>query len=369
MDLFPHSKNHVYLNHASMSPYSTQVKLAIENFVKERHIENIENYFQFQHIIEDTYKKIASLLHTDESNISLTANTTTGINILASSFKWKKGDRILLNNQEFPANVYPFLNCKHKGVEVDFIGNRDEILNLAQIEQALTPQTKILSISMVQFLSGQAIDLKKVSKLCHDNGTFLCVDAIQGLGATDLNVEECYIDFLACGSHKWLMAPEGLGFIFITDELKSQLVPSYAGWLSVENQWELLDYNLTFLSSAKQFQTGMMNHIAIAGLHASLSIFMDEGYEIIRSKVLSNSLYFMERFPNLNWITPVKERLGIVTFVNQNAEKIYLELSQKNITVSVREKKFIRISPHYYHQREELDYAALNLERVLENLD
>lgn len=365
MDTFAHTKHQVYLNHAAMGPYSLPVKEAILKYVNQRHIEKIDNYLSFEPIVNETYHMLGSLLGTQGERLCLTPNTSTGLNILAKSFPWQKGDRVLINNQEFPANVYPFLNCQALGVNVDFFGKHDKPLQLQEIEQALTPKTKILTISMVQFLSGQRIDLNKVNQLCKENGTLLCVDAIQGLGATDINVENTGIDFLACGSHKWLMAPEGLGFIYLSKALQDTLTPVFAGWFSVNNAWDLFDYKLSFLEDAKCFETGTMNHIAIAGLHASLKILFAEGFSQISHKVQNNSLFFIERFPNLNWLTPIDERLGIATFKHPKAQEIYETLYQHKITVSVREKQYIRISPHYYHEMGELERAASHLETAL----
>ena len=365
---FPHTKEQIYLNHAAISPFSSSVKAAIEQYVAERHGKHIENYYVFQTIIEETYQRIAGLLRCDPERLCLTPNTTTGINILATSYPWQKGDRILLNTQEFPANVYPFLNMQRFGVSVDFIDSNSKPIMLSDIEHALTPETKILSISMVQFLSGQAIDLAEVSRLCHQNDTFLCIDAIQGLGATNIDVTDVGIDFLACGSHKWLMAPTGLGFIYLTKRLQEKLIPSYVGWLGVENAWELFDYDLTFPTSARCFETGTMNHIAIAGLHASLGLLETEGYNRIRQKVRRNSHFFLERFPELQWLTPAEERLGIVTFKHDKAETIYQGLLQRHTTVSLRERHYIRLSPHYYHQETELEKAAQQLAEILDKL-
>lgn len=368
MENFPHTQNQIYLNHAAVSPFSFGVKEAILSYVEERHIKNIENYFSFQPIIDEVYKKIGVLLHTDPLRICLTSNTSTGLNILATSYSWQVGDRILLNKQEFPANIYPFLNCQRFGVEIDYIDDKNPIIDISDIQKALKPNTKLLSISMVQFLNGHAIDLAKIGNLCKQNGTLFCVDAIQGLGAADLDVEKIGIDFLSCGSHKWLMAPEGLGFIYVTHELQEKLLPSYVGWLGVENPWELLDYDLTFQESAKRYQTGTMNHIAIAGLNASLEHLMSIGYARIREKIRANTQFFLDNFPQLDWITPHEMRLGIITFKHPNAEMIHNELKALNTTVSVREGQYLRISPHYYHQREELEKAGIYLEQILNRL-
>src|SRR5690606_30136622 len=125
--------------------------------------------------------------------------------------------------------VYPFLNLERRGVIVDFIPHDRGVITLENIERALRPETRLLSVSWVQFLSGMKLDLKALGRLCRERGVFFCVDAIQGLGALRLDVEEAGIDFLASGAHKWIMAAQGIGLIYVSEKLQDRIVPP-AGW-------------------------------------------------------------------------------------------------------------------------------------------
>ncbi len=114
---------------------------------------------------------------------------------------------------EFPANVYPFLTLKRLGVEIDFVRNRDGSFLLGDIERAIAPQTRLLSISHVQFFHGSKVDLEALGVLCASRGIIFCVDAIQAAGVATIDVHRMKIDFLACGGQKWLMAPQGIAFV------------------------------------------------------------------------------------------------------------------------------------------------------------
>ncbi len=142
---------------------------------------------------------------------------------------------------------------------------------------------------MVQFLSGYRIDLKKLGSECKRQGRILSVDAIQGMGAFRLDVRDSSIDFVSCGTQKWMLGLQGLSFIYISLELQKKIDPAYVGWLGVNDGWNLLDYNLSLKDSAERFQPGSLNSAGIYALNASLKLFRDFGLDKVEDSVLSNS--------------------------------------------------------------------------------
>lgn len=114
----------IYFNHASTGHISIKVKERIEVFLKERSEEKIDDYYEFKDIADETKGMIGEMINCNADRIAFLDNTTNGIIWLAQGIDWKAGDRIILNDVEFPANVYPFLQLKEKGVEVDFIKSK-----------------------------------------------------------------------------------------------------------------------------------------------------------------------------------------------------------------------------------------------------
>ncbi|PKL75574.1 MAG: aminotransferase, partial [Candidatus Melainabacteria bacterium HGW-Melainabacteria-1] len=274
-----------------------------------------------------------------------------------------------LNRLEFPANVYPFLNCQRLGVEVDFIAPREHLIQLEDIEAQLTPRTRVLSISQVQFLTGQRIDLAALGRLCRDRGVLLCVDAIQALGATGLDVRGLGIDFLATGGHKWLMGAQGQGFVYISPALLEQLRPAMVGWLSVEDPWSLLDYQLTLRTDAARFETGSFNALGLTALLASQQVFARWPMAQIEAHVLDLSGYLIQGLQELGLkvITPADPaaRLGIVTCLHPEADRLQRGLAARLIMVSAREGIYLRFSPHFYNSRQELERTLAGLKTLL----
>ncbi len=357
---FPYLKSgKIYFNHASTGPLCIPVLQQINKILYEKSETSIDDYVKFQSVIKETKQDLSSLINTKPERIAFLDNTSNGINILAQGIKWKKGDRILLNDLEFPANVYPFLNLEKEGVIVDFVKSKDGIVSAEDIIENIKPGTRLVSISQVQFLTGYRVDLEKIGKPCREKGIIFSVDAIQGLGAVRLDVVRDKIDFLSSGSQKWLLGLQGMAFIYVSDKLQENMVPGNVGWLSVEDAWNILHYDLTLKKTAERFQGGTLNTIGIYALNASLKMFKEFGYDVIENKVIENSSYLINKLEEIN-IKPVlsncdkKNIAGIVSFKHKESKKIFEELVKKDIQCAVREG-MIRMSPHFYNIKEESD--------------
>ncbi len=357
----------IYLNHAAVSPLPKSVAEEVTAYVRERSETEINNYHAGLEKTANLKQKLAILLNTEAERIAFTKSVTDSLNILAQGIEWKRGDRIILNDIEFPANVYPFLNLTNIGVEIDFVKSKNGSIDIEDIEEAITPKTKLLSISFVQFLSGYRADLKTIGELCKKNNIIFSVDAIQGAGVAPLDVKEMQIDFLVGGAHKWLMGLMGLGYLFITEQLQNKIEQKTAGWLSVEDEWNLLDYKLKFKKDATRFHTGTFSMIGITALNASLDFFESVGQKNINKNILDNTEYFISKLNEIG-LNPLLQNVkrnnlaGIVTLPINNAEVIFEKLQQKNIVCSLREG-MIRFSPHFYNTKDEIDIVVNELKK------
>lgn len=358
--LFPYIKNDIiYFNHAATGPFSTLLVNAINKILKEKSERNIDDFNSFKDVAVETKSILASMLNTVPERLAFTDNTTNGLNFLAQSIQWKKGDRILLNDIEFPANVYPFLNLKRIGVEVDFVKSDNGKVTADMIIDAIKPGTKLISVSYVQFLSGYRIDLEKIGKHCKDNDIIFSVDAIQALGAVKLDVEKSNIDFLSCGTQKWLLGFQGLAFIYLNEKLQRKIIPANIGWLSVNNAWNLLDYQIDLKTTADVFQGGTINALGVCALNASLKLFNDFNFNEVEKRVLENSKYFLTKLASIgiNGLllnSNESELAGIVTIKIKDPDLVVKKLEQNKIICSQR-VGMIRFSPHFYNIFDEID--------------
>ena len=364
--LFPYlKKGVVYFNHASTGPMSSRVKESLNELLYLKSEEKIDDYKELLRRADESKQLLGKLLNTTVDRIAFTSNTSSGLNILAQGIRWEKGDRIILADVEFPANVYPFMNLKEIGVEIDFVKSENGIVTAEDLIHTITPKTKLISVSFVQFLSGYRIDLEKLGTTCKERGIILSIDAIQGLGALTLDVQKCNIDFISCGTQKWMLGLQGMAFIYISEELQSSLKTSSVGWLSVENAWDLIDHNFTLKKTANRYQPGTLNTFGIYTINASLKMFDEFGFNNIEEQVLSNSQYLIEQLANTEFIPLLKNfskknLAGIVSFKREDAENIFNYLQEKNIVTAAREG-IVRLSPHFYNTKDEINNVVAEL--------
>lgn len=363
---FPFCNNGIiYFNHASTAPVSLAVRETINELLKEKSETKIDDYFSFIKVYEETKNLLGELINANPDRIAFLDNTSNGLNILATGIEWQNGDRILLNDIEFPANVYPFLNLGKFGVQVDFIKSKNGIVSADDIIANVKPQTKLISVSFVQFLSGYKIDLEKLGDFCRQNSIILSVDGIQGIGALDFDVDKFKIDFLSCGTQKWLFGAQGLAFIYLTEELQHKIKPAYVGWLSVEDAWNLLNYKIKLKNTANVFQGGTLNSLGIHIFNTSLKLLKDFGFSRIEERVISNTKYLRKKLNEIGincLIDEVEERYfsGITAFKVYNVEKLFKYLEEEKIVCSLREG-FIRLSPHFYNTFDDIDVVIKSI--------
>lgn len=363
---FPHlARPHYYLNHASFGVLSTSVNTAIQSHLHARSVGNIETYLDDLVIVESARTKAAHLIHAPSSdNISFVMNTSDGISIIAAGIDWSPGDRVLLNDAEFPTNVYPYLNLRRKGVEVDFIATTDGYVTAEAIAKAIQPKTKLIALSAVQFLSGYRADLIRIGEIARENKALFVVDGIQAAGNSAIDVQKMGIDGLVTGGLKWLMAPMGIGFVYISDSLRALISPAHTGWLSVEEPWQLSNFEQNLHPSGRRFENGGLNIPGIYALNQSLDPFLNLGTDHIREHLIGLTDRIANGIEGLGLrrftVEDATFRTGIISWIlpeNVDGDALVHSLSQRNLTISHRQGK-IRFSPHYYNTVDDVDAAS-----------
>ena len=372
--LFPYTKSgRIYLNHAGTCPLSTRVVAAVQEHLRERSVGILETYPRVLEAVKRLKAGLASLIHAEgPDRIALQPNTSDALNIVASGFTWKTGDEILLNDLEFPANVYPYVNLKRAGVSVKVIRSFNGMLTPEMIERSITPRTKLVALSAVQFLSGHRADLSAIGTLCRSRGLVFAVDGIQAVGAVRINVQEMKIDALAAGGQKWQGAPHGTGFLYVTEELQHRIQQSSLGWLAVQDPWNFSNFDQPLSASARRYEGGSLNYPGIAGYDAAVSTLLEFTVDDIEEQVLDLTTVLHEGFseiPGIDVITPQNrlDRAGIVTISLPDSideKQILAAMEREGVFPAPREGK-IRFSPHFYNTTEEMRHTVETVRRNL----
>jgi len=355
-EIFPVTQSKAYLNHAAIAPLSEPVRTAMEGYLADR--ATCRSLDKYQALTEDLRETLAELINATPAEIGLVQNTSEGLNTIANSLPLQAGSNVVFCDMEFPSNVYPWMNLERRGIEARCIPHDAGGLTVDSLESHADGQTRVVTVSSVQFLTGFRTDLAALGTWCREHGAYFVVDGIQSLGVLPMDVQRFHIDFLSCGGPKWLMGPAGQGFIYCRQELLDHLTPPFAGCMSVAGWEDWRDYNLTFLPTAARFELGCANTIGQVGLLAAVRLLLRTGIETIERRVLHLTNLLVEDLEKHGYevISDRKSarRSSIVSFsIPGSVESAFDRLTESGIVVSKREQ-YIRVSPHCYNTEEEI---------------
>ncbi len=365
--LFPHiTAGRIYLNHAATSPMSKRVVEAIDAYLRERSVGRIETYqsdLQTYAACREAVRRLINAESTDR--IALVGNTSDALNIVASGISWRAGDRILLNDLEFPANIHPYYHLRAQGVEIDILKADRGCITAEMILRAIRPRTRLVALSAVQFLSGYRADLATIGERCRASNVRLIVDGIQAVGAIQLDVQRMKIDALAAGGQKWQMSPQGTGFLYVTESLQNEMSQQYVGWLSVTDPWQFSNYDQPLAPTARRYEGGTLNVTGFVGMRVALETLLEFGTDKVERHILNLTgqlTQIVQDIGGLSLYSPEmeSERAGIVTVQSSDGRDlapVFERLQQQQIDISLREGK-LRFSPHFYNTADEIRSAV-----------
>jgi cysteine desulfurase / selenocysteine lyase len=365
-ELFPIVAETVFLNHAAIAPLPRPVAEACDAAARERMLGAAREYGRWMAGLEETRALAARLIGARPEEIAFMGNTSEGLCTVANGLGLRSGDAVLVTSPDFPSLLYPWINLERSGVRVDLVTRApDGRFGPAEVRAALTPQARVLAVSSVDFATGYRADLESLGSFCREHSLLFCVDAIQGLGVLEMDVERFGIDFLASGGHKWLLGPMGTGILYVSRAVRGRLAPTVVGWHSVENPGSF-GPDLCLRADASRFEPGTLNIPGLLGLKAALSLLHSLGVPEIRTRVLSlNDILHDELSERgLHVLSPMNEgeRSGILSVVAPgDGQWWFEELSRRGIVLAFRAGR-LRFSPHFYND-------AADLERLLAAVD
>ena len=364
---FPVTENYIYMNHAGVAPLSRRVREAMTAFVEDATVNGAVHADIWAETAEECRVAAANFLNADTAEIAFMKNTTQGILIAANGIDWRAGDNVVTTAVEFPANVYPWWSLKERyGVETRMVPERNGCIDIADIADAIDARTRAVTISHVEFASGFRNDIQAIGELCRARDVWFIVDAIQSLGAIEVDVKAAHVDILAADGHKWLLAPEGAAIFYCAAEKLDRLINTNVGWASVVNPRDFLNYNLTQKSDATRFEEGSYNSVGLYGLKAAIALLQEVGIATVAARVLRLTGHLMAGLEAKGYrvVTPKADgsRAGIVIFESpRHAPAEIEELLRYERIITAARGSGVRVSPHFYN-------TELEIVRLLEVL-
>jgi selenocysteine lyase/cysteine desulfurase len=359
---FPVCANKVFLAHAGVSPLPRRVAEAMKQYVESASRDNQESVLPDE-VIGETRALAAKLIHASAEEIAFVGSTSMGLGMVAAGLAWERGDQVVCYRDDYPANVYPWMDLARRGVEVRFVEPRQfGNITLEDVERVLTDRTRLVSLASVHFQSGWRLDVDRIGKLLRERGILFCLDAIQSLGALRTSME--YVDFAAADAHKWLLGPLGTAILYVRKDHYDHLHPPLVGWNTALNPNFIAQESLRFRADARRYEPGSLNLVGIIGLRAALGLVLECGMETVEQRVLALARQVISQAAQagLTIVGPSGGAglSGIVSLWSETKDmaQAYARLNLGNVVTSLRHtrdgKKCLRLSPHFYNREEEL---------------
>ena len=371
LDQFPILEKGLYFNHAAVGPWPRCTAEAVQGFAEENMRQGSLAYREWYARENELRKQLATLTGTPGTdNIALLKNTTEGICAVAFGLDWRDTDNIVLPQGEFPSNRLPWLAQAARGVEIREIDIRTAPHAETALLEALDGNTRLLTVSAVQWDDGLRLDLPLLGEACRKRGILFFVDAIQQLGALPLDVEASHIDFLAADAHKWLLAPEGIAVFYSREESRARLQLLQQGWHMFDQPWQFEREDWTPSGSARKFEAGSPNTMGQAAFHASTRLLLEYGMANVGRRVLANTDHLvrkLQKLPGVQLRSSNKRdrQSGIVCFNHDRVATpvLHRQLTRAGVSCVVRGSA-IRLSPHFYQGEPEIEAFFRILERL-----
>lgn len=365
---FPIAERYTYLAHAAIGPLPRRSAERMGAMADSVCRTGDRLWPERQATVEETRSDAAQLFGAREAHeIAFVENTSTALSMIAMGLAWRPGENIVGAELEFPSNVYPWMQLAERGVEYRQVPEREGRLETEEILAAIDEGTRIVALSWVQFASGYRVDLERIGRYCRERGILFVVDVIQGFGVLQLDVERDCIDVAAASGHKWLLGPEGIGLLYVSDRVIDCFRPSRSGWRSVRNPFQWTEYDLTWGEGAKRFESGTINVYGIAALGGSLKLLLEAEPAAIERHATALAARAADGLAALDFQVVSSRRSGetsaIVTATHPtlDPDALCLQLAARDILVTARAGR-LRVAPHFYNSADEIDrfLAALN---------
>jgi len=354
---FPLDPDLIYFNHAAVGVWPRRTADAVKSFAEQNMKRGAADYPRWLKVERELRGRLKRLVNAASSDdIALCKNTSEALSLIAYGLQWQTGENVVSSDQEFPSNRIVWESLQNRGVKLrlaDISGSDPEAAMIALCDE----NTRLLSVSSVQYGTGLRMDLRRLGQFCHDNHILFCVDAIQSLGALQFDAQDCHADFVVADGHKWMLGPEGLALFYSNSKARNQLRLQQYGWRMVERAGDFDAKEWIPAKAARRFEPGSPNMLGIYALNGSLSLLEEIGMDRVEAEVLTRAetlIDWVHSRDELELITSEQHGryAGIVTFRvrsldNDGHADLYRRLMTNGLICANRAGG-IRFSPHFY---------------------
>jgi cysteine desulfurase/selenocysteine lyase len=355
---FPALANWTYLNTATFGQLPRRGAEAVAKHFEHRDELACSDFLDWFDDLERLRGKIGRLIHCTADDIAFIPNASTALGILLSGLDWRPGDRILTLEHEFPNNLYaPGLLDRQCVEPVECTWER--------FYDSVDSRTRLVALSSANYNTGFAPPLLEVAAFLRERNVLLYVDGTQSVGALTFDAGQIQPGMLAVHGYKWMISPNGAGFMYVHPGLRERLRPNVLGWRS-HRDWRNVD-NLhhgvpELTASAEKYEGGWVPFPLLCAMEAAVDLMLEIGPEAIEERVLGLAAKTREMLRRKG--ASVEERRSPIVaarFEDRDVSKLTRELKEKRVLVAARRGQ-LRVSPHFYNNEDDLERLARALD-------
>jgi cysteine desulfurase / selenocysteine lyase len=362
----------IHMNNAGITPLPKPTKASILEWLQLFEEDAAACGPKFAPAIYATMDELAKFLNADSKQISIQPNTASGISQIAFGYPLKAGDEIITWDQEYPSNFYPWkVACERTGAKLVLAkSGPNQETPVETLIQLMTPKTKIIAFSFVQYRNGAIADIEAITSYVKGKNIFVCADIIQGAGLLPFDFKKSGLDAACGGSHKWLCGTSSTGYMILKPKHIEKINPTLVGAMSFGTWDDLSDPKKSINPDMSKFSHGAKSFLDTISFRASLKLLNDTGIEVINKETERLSLKLKNGLLDLKYAVPSPHGAGhrgsIVNFTPTSSSplkdipQIDAALEKAKITYAKRPPG-VRLSPHAFNTDANIDYVLKTL--------
>lgn len=280
---FHHSSEHLHFNNAGQAPLCRPALEVIETWARHFYERGAHTWPAILSDLDDARYRLATFLGCHAHELAYFQSAAGAISQIAFGLDLKSGDEIIVWDQEYPSNLYPWHEAaRRSGAKLVIAPSANDLSTpIDTIEKLITPRTRVIATSWVQYRSGAIVDLKALTAIARTQNIFTCADIIQGAGCLPFQFSATGLDAACGGSHKWMTAAHGAGFLCLRSEHLERIRPLMVGAMTYGGPDSAIDLHAHAKSNAQRFEPGGKAFLEILALGAAAKLLTSTGIERI----------------------------------------------------------------------------------------
>jgi selenocysteine lyase/cysteine desulfurase len=364
---FPIFEKRVYVNSCSQGALSDHVREAYDAYLRDWDDKGAPWEYWVERT-EAARAAFARLINAEPDEIAVTTSLSAGVAALASGLRYAgPRHKIVLTDWEFPTIGQIWHAQESRGARVVHVHEDDSgQIQPRSFRAVIDEQTKLVSVTHVCYRNGARLDVESIVRLAHEHDVPVLLDAYQTIGSIPIDVRALGVDFLACGTLKYLLGSAGLGFLYVRKELWESSWPTATGWFADEDIFKMDIDDYSPARNARRFQSGTPPVPSIYAGIAGIELMQEIGIAETQKHVRRLTELLIEGVDELGGTVATprdpNRRGALLCIKSTDAERLVSELDAEGIDTSSRDGN-LRISPHAYNTPEDIKAVLWELGR------